>query len=476
MGVQKQASWIKFGSFFILFLLLVSEGSAASGASLRDFEALDSHEGLTILLHFDKPVKFQSTYDKVKNRYRLEIPRARSKKILGRQDLDHLLAISFYVKNLKRGLQVILYQRGFFNVKFESLLGSRTIKIFLPNLYPTRNMLDPEGKKYVVCIDPGHGGNDPGAQGIQVEKEMNLLISKTLRDMVNQTPGMVAFLTRETDYKIKLEDRPKISDRAGADVFLSLHMNASTPPTRGFEIFYLSEEGGDENIDKNIEGFRGQAEVPKEEDPLSLIKPDLVHKILLDIKQGENMNSSSLLAHALANEMKTFPGSKSRGVRRQAFAVLKTLNTPSVLIELGFITNRKDANLYLSSASRKKMAGLIVDGIRRFFIEQNLVPGPLKELASIQASSIPKPIDILRKQKPKTPLRPVQAVSSKVAYYQVKPGDTFIKIAQLYKIPYQALMSANPGTIPSKIPVGKKLKIPLRESVSKNKKVYKNRQ
>lgn len=477
MGVQIQSVWVKIRPIILIAFLFVSEGFA-SGAIFRDYEILDSHEGLTILLHFDRQVNFIKTFDRIKNRYRLEIPGAKSRKYSGRQDLDHLLAISFFVKNLSRGLQIILYQRGEIEVQFESLLKKRSIKIFLPNPYPTRNVLDPGGKKYVICIDPGHGGNDPGAEGIQLEKEMNVLVAKTLRDIINRSSGMRAFLTRETDYKIKLEDRPKISDRAGADVFISLHMNASTPPTRGFEIFYLSEEGAEENIDKNIEGFKSHSEVPADQDPLSLIKPDLVHKILLDIKQGENMNSSSLLAHALANEMRKFPGSKFRGVRRQAFAVLKTLNTPSVLIELGFITNKRDAKLYLTSSTRNQMANLIVNGIRNFFIEQNLVPLPLREIAETKSVPVSKPEEILQRKTPTTPFRPLEARASlakskdrnpvEVEYYRVRPGDTFIKIAQYYKIPYQALMDANPETKPSKIPIGKKLRIPRRENQSRN--------
>lgn len=477
MGVQIQPSWVKIRPILLAIFLFVSEGFA-SGAIFRDFEILDSHEGLTLLLHFDRPVDFIKTYDRVKNRYRLEIPGAKSRKFTGRQDLDHLLAISFFVKNLTRGLQIILYQRGEVDVQFEPLLERRSIKIFLPNPYPTRNALDPEGKKYVICIDPGHGGNDPGAEGIQVEKEMNLLVAKNLRDVINRVPGMKAFLTRETDYKIKLEDRPQISDRAGADVFISLHMNASTPPTRGFEIFYLSEEGAEENIDKNIEGFKSHSEVPAEQDPLSLIKPDLVHKILLDIKQGENMNSSSMLAHALANEMRKFPGSKFRGVQRQAFVVLKTLNTPSVLIELGFITNERDAKLYLTASTRNQMAELLVDGLRNFFVEQNLVPLPLRDIAETRSAHVPKPWEILQRKIPATPSRPpeVRAAISRsedqksveVEYYRVRPGDTFIKIAQFYKIPYKELMDANPETKPSKMPVGKKLRIPRRENQSKN--------
>ncbi|MBT3786075.1 LysM peptidoglycan-binding domain-containing protein [bacterium] len=433
----------------------------APGALLRNYEVLDSYEGMTLLLHFDKPVQFRSSYDQAKHRYRLEVPRAKSLKLLGRQDLDHLLAISFYLKNLKRGLQLILYHRGYFKVKFESMLGGRTIQMFLPNPYPTRRALDPEGKKYVVCIDPGHGGNDPGAQGIQVEKELNMLVAKTLRDMINRHPGMVAFLTRNRDYKIKLQDRPKISDRAGADIFLSLHMNASTPPTRGFELYYLSEEGAEENIDTHVEGFKNQEEPPSEQDPLSLIKSDLVHKIILDIQQGENVNSSSLLAHSLALEMKKFPGSKSRGVHRQAFVVLKTLNTPSVLLEMGFITNRRDVNMYLASQSRQSMAKRLVEGIRSFLINQHVVPKPLREMALKGSATYPKPADILKREVNKPAPRQVHTPRVGVAFYEVKPGDTFIKIAQIYKIPYQALISANPGMVPSRIPVGKKLRIPV---------------
>jgi len=442
----------------VLFLLIFFSPSAAV---FQDFEVLKSEGGLTLLLHFDQPVSFTQEYQKAKRRYRIVIPSARSKTVKGRQDLDHLLAVSFFLRNITGGLEVLLYQRGFPPFDVRKLAAGKTLRLHLKNPYPLRSQLDPSGDQYVVCIDPGHGGHDPGAQGFRAEKDMTLMIAKTLREVINEFPGMKAFLTREKDYKIKLADRPKISDRADADVFVSLHMNSSTPPTRGFEIYYLSEEGADENVDNHLSALEPETHSPEEEIRF-LVNQDLVQKIILDIKQVENVNSSSSLAHSIGTEMKSIPGSRFRGVRRDAFMVLKTVNTPSVLIELGFITNKRDVNTYLSYRGRRNVAEKITQGIRTFILSENLMPKGVKRVADVSEqvldfinSAAPlKPSDILRSK----PVRPRE-----IAYHEVQPGDTFNKIARLYNIPASQLISANPGTRPSAIPVGKRLKIPLQK-------------
>ena len=458
--ITKQGGQIAKSCLTGIFCLLLS--SYSFGAStFQGHELLKSEGGLTLLFHFDRAIQYTHEYQSGKRRYRLEVQGARSLTLKGRQDLDHLLAVSFFLRNKKGALEILLYQRGFPPIDFRTIGDGKTLRVHLKNPYPLRAQLDPGGEKYVVCIDPGHGGHDPGAQGLMAEKDMNLLVAKTLKEVLNEFPGISAFLTRDKDYKIKLEDRPKISDRAQADVFISLHMNSSTPPTRGFEIYYLSEEGADENVDNHLSELEPETRSPEEEIRF-LVNQDLVQKIILDIKQGENVNSSSVLAHSIGTEMKLIPGSRFRGVHRDAFVVLKTVNTPSVLIELGFITNKRDVNTYLSYKGRRTVAEKIAQGIRNFILEQNLLPKGRK-LASdvseqvldyINSASPLKPTEILR-SKPKWP--------REIAYHEVQPGDTFNKIARLYNIPTSRLISANPGTQPSAIPVGKRLKIPLQK-------------
>ena len=365
--------------------------------------------------------------------------------------MDHLLAISFYIKPIGRDLKLIFYPRGFLPVKFNWVNNGKSLSVKIRNTYPLRTQLDAESDNFLVCIDPGHGGHDPGAQGKKyVEKDLVLAMSKALKREFSERAGFTSFLTRTRDYKIKLEDRPKICDRANSDLFISLHMNSSTPPTRGFEIFYLSDKGAEENmqpklLQTELSGTTLQSEKDVSQKKPNLVRHIMLEKILINLKQRETLNSSAHLAHAISRNFKTIKGSKSRGVHRQEYVVLKNVKTPSVLFEMGFITNSRDEKFFSNKLTQELAAVKIADGIVEFTRRAKLKP------RSFEAPSK----EIVRKLK-----APKKPDLSKVKYYQVRAGDTFIKIAQKFKIPYLKLMALNPNVKPAQMQVGYRIVVP----------------
>jgi len=438
----------KIFNYLLCFLLLL-QVSECRRAILQSYEVQENDFRFAVQMRFRAPIQYKVKEEKkdgVTKRWRVDIPNTSTTTIRGRQNLDHLLAISFYVNQTRNGLRLYFYTRGFFPVKFYRSDDGQTLTFSVENLYPIRSELDRSGRKFVVCIDPGHGGQDVGAQGEKYnEKDMVLEISRHLRDQINKRSDMVAFLTRDADYKIKLEDRLKISDRAAADVFLSLHMNSSTPPTRGFEIFYLSKTGASQNLKVELEAKTKNSQINSKE-PTS----PLLSKILLDLQQVETVNHSSQFAHELEQRLSEIPGSKNRGVKRQEFVVLKTLETPSVLIEMGFITNKRDVNFLSSKNGRDIYTGKLIEGIENFISNKNLHRKPEVKLQAqierrIVKAELPEPL-------------------KEGGLYTVKPGDTFIKIANRYSISYKSLMKANPQISPKKLQVGMNIRVPQAEN------------
>ena len=204
----------------------------------------------------------------------------------------------------------------------------------------------PRPKRWVVMIDAGHGGKDPGALGHKgtIEKEVTLKAARILASKLNATGQVVAKLTRDDDRYLKLRERIMVARRAQADVFISLHADAfHKPSAMGMSVFSLSDSASDKEA----------AYIARQENKADLIGgPDLggedplAANELLRMFQRESMNESAYLADAILQQIKDFPGGDRRGHRFAGFAVLKSPDIPSVLVEMGFLTNKTDeANL-----------------------------------------------------------------------------------------------------------------------------------
>ena len=222
-------------------------------------------------------------------------------------------------------------------------------------------------KRRTIIIDPGHGGKDPGTsyQGKLNEKDIVLNFSKVLKEkLIND--GYRVFLTREIDKFIKLNDRVEFAKKKGADLFISIHADASKKDNvRGFSVYTLSEKKMDKEAEKvaNLEN-KGSGFSRK-----GLIGINLTQSrnIIEDwqIKQAfKRANRSSFeFAEILVNNVKKKSKLLNRPHRYAGFAVLKSPNYPSVLVELGFITNDKDRNNLRSKNWQSILANKFVDAI-----------------------------------------------------------------------------------------------------------------
>lgn len=220
----------------------------------------------------------------------------------------------------------------------------------------------------VVVIDPGHGGEDPGAIGPSgvMEKTVVLAIAKKLRDSLNAAPGFKAFLTREKDYFIPLRKRWRIAKQYKADLFVSLHANASfNRKKKGAEVYCLSLGGASQ------EAARILAEQENSSDLIGGVDldscPTEVDSILVEMVQTSTINDGLLLGDATLQELKKTNGVNFPQPLQAGFAVLKAPDIPSILIEVGYISNPQEEKQLSRASFHAHTAAAIKRGIERFF-------------------------------------------------------------------------------------------------------------
>ena len=237
--------------------------------------------------------------------------------------------------------------------------GGRSVSIAQPTPRPASFK-----RRWVVMVDAGHGGKDPGASGARgtIEKEVTLKAARILAEKLNQTGRVRAVLTRNDDRYLKLRQRINLAREAQADLFISLHADAfHNPKAKGMSVFSLSDKASDKEA----------AYLAKRENQADLIGgPDLdgedplAATALLRMFQRESMNESAHLANEILTEIKDLPGGNKRGHRFAGFAVLKSPDIPSVLFEMGFLTNREEE---AKLRSTKYLSGL-ADRLQRAII------------------------------------------------------------------------------------------------------------
>jgi len=221
------------------------------------------------------------------------------------------------------------------------------------------------GRPWVVVIDPGHGGRDPGAvEGRLHEKTIVLDVARRLAKRLNEQPDVIAYLTRERDVFMSLQRRVRKAQAAGADVFISVHVNGCRARSaRGAEVFYLSLKGATNVAARELAALENK-EAIEEEDPLLGEIADLPFAV--DLIKTDTIRRSSLLAEAVLDALCAGGLAASRGVKQANFVVLRSCRVPSVLIELGFISNPLDARRLASESYRQALAENIVSGLLEY--------------------------------------------------------------------------------------------------------------
>lgn len=218
----------------------------------------------------------------------------------------------------------------------------------------------------VVAFDAGHGGSDPGCMANRVtEKEVALEVAQKCAKAVVKRSGMRAILTREKDYFVPLGRRQEIARKYGASVFVSIHCNsARNASARGSEVFFLSLQGAADKAAKELVDRENAADtiggVPPGEEKTALVD------ILWNLKQNEAMRRSERLGEIVLDQLGKVPGGEVRNLKQGPLAVLKSITGASVLVELGFVTNARDARMLKDAATKQEYADRLVGAVDRF--------------------------------------------------------------------------------------------------------------
>ena len=214
-------------------------------------------------------------------------------------------------------------------------------------------------KKYTIVVDAGHGGHDSGARGNGYnEKDIALQVATRLANNLRRDYNVI--MTRDSDFFVPLDTRAKIGNDANADFFISIHLNSSSSSSaNGTEVFYFS---------KKDQGSYA-AQVAKFENKVDGSYGDVPFSdfILNDIFYRKNQKTSQAIAESVLDGLINLTGLRRRGVFGANFAVLRGSNSPSILVELGFMNNYSDLSHYLTPEGQESAASTIGNAIRKFF-------------------------------------------------------------------------------------------------------------
>ena len=231
----------------------------------------------------------------------------------------------------------------------------------------------PANAKPVVVLDPGHGGVDPGtssATGI-TEKEVVLTFARALKVKLEATGRYEVFLTRDDDTFLPLRARVEFAQKKGAGLFLSIHADyfpKQTDKATGATVYTLSEEASDEEAKalaakENFSDALAGIELPSDSD-------EVLANILIDLAQRETQNRSVTFARSIVGELAAKGSLHTRKLRSAGFRVLKAPDIPSVLLELGFLSNPDDEKRLTSDAWRDKTADAVAESIDGYFAKR----------------------------------------------------------------------------------------------------------
>ena len=223
-------------------------------------------------------------------------------------------------------------------------------------------------RRITVAIDPGHGGEDPGAVGQRGtrEKDVTLAIARKLKAAIDSEPNMRAMLTRDDDYFVPLASRVQKARRVQADLFISIHADAfREPQARGSSVFALSDNGATSAAARwlaqkeNAADLIGGVNIG--------IKDVMLARTLLDLSQTAQINDSLKVGREVLEGLGTHNTLHKASVEQAGFAVLKAPDIPSILVETAFISNPDEEQKLRSDRHQKKFADSIAAGVKRYF-------------------------------------------------------------------------------------------------------------
>lgn len=286
----------------------------------------------------------------------------------------------------------------------------------------------PVARKFVVAIDAGHGGEDPGAIGHRGsrEKKITLEIANRLKAVINADPRMQAELIRSGDYYIKLDKRRTMARARNADIFVSIHADAFRKSSAsGLSVFALSQRGATSTMAKALADKENASDLIG---GVSLAnKDEVLRQVLVDLSMTNTISESVNLGGRVLKELSKLGKLHSKRVEQAGFAVLKSPDMPSILIETGFITNPEEERKLRTSSYQAKLARAIHTAIGHYF-----------EQTPHYSNAVYSSPTYTSKRDGRT-----APASSKPRYHKVVRGDSLSKIAQKYGSSVRALKQLN---------------------------------
>jgi N-acetylmuramoyl-L-alanine amidase len=238
-----------------------------------------------------------------------------------------------------------------------------------PVLVPSPSLQEKIDRLVVVAIDPGHGGEDPGASGPSGlhEKDVVLQIALQLRDRINAQPNMRAMMTRDADFFVPLGERVRKARRVQADLFVSIHADAFiTPEARGASVFALSEHGASSSQARWMADRENAADVVGGVNAKAT-KDATVMRAMLDMSTTAQIRDSLKLGGEVLGQIGKVGKLHKGSVEQAGFAVLKAPDVPSILVESAFISNPEEEARLRDPAYQERLVTALVTGIRRYF-------------------------------------------------------------------------------------------------------------
>ena len=308
-----------------------------------------------------------------------------------------------------------------------------------------------ENKPVIIAINAGHGGEDPGAIGRRgsQEKKVTLEIARKLKAIVDNDPRMRSIMIRQGDYYIKLDKRREMARAAKADIYISIHADAFRKQSaRGLSVFALSQRGATSAMARAL---------AKKENASDLIggvsladKDEVLAKVLVDLSMTNTISESVHFGGRVLKELGKLGKLHSKRVEQAGFLELKSADTPSILIETGFITNLEEERKLISNSYQQKIANAIYTAINEYYQQT-----PYRSNANYATPSIDNQNSFTSLVKPK---------SQRPSYHKVVRGDSLSKIALRYGTTSKAIKQLN-KLRSNTVVLGKRLKLP---SNSKN--------
>ena len=233
-----------------------------------------------------------------------------------------------------------------------------------PASAPRRGKVD---RLIVVALDPGHGGEDPGATGPNGlrEKDVVLQVALQLRERINALPGMRAMLTRDADFFVPLHDRVRKARRVQADLFVSIHADAfQTPEARGASVFALSQGGATSSAARWMANKENAADLVG---GMNTAKDPALARALLDMSTTAQIKDSLKLGSEVLGQIGKVGRLHKGSVEQAGFAVLKAPDVPSILVETAFISNPDEEAKLRDPVYQEQLVAALTAGIQRYF-------------------------------------------------------------------------------------------------------------